>query len=237
MRVPKINRRQLAMVSVTAAPAVFLLVCFLIAKWRENPGYLRLDTSDLLVLYLGLFPSIMLGLGFTRPLINPTSRRGIFGGRKRPPIRLWMILVYVAAIAPCFALLSQSRREDRRRSEAWLATMKAFDDKQIAWFTKSENEDLARALESDRLAAECHEKAARGQVSERGRSWADRAADHERTAAFWRTQAAWYAGMRKEFDRSRLDGTMGSDVPTKKNPAPHEGAGHSQGERRLLVDP
>ena len=193
MKLPRISRRHLAIAGLTLAPLAFMVTAVLIIGLRHKAGAGRLEWLELSMLYMGLIQSFMVATHFRRPLVDPSSRWGILGKRERPRRRLWTMLVYIAAIAPILAFQAQGMREVKQRNLAW-------HDEQIAWATTNESENLARAGEAEREAEECRQKDARGELPLGGRSWAERARLNDSNAAFWKTQAAWAAGQRRQHE-------------------------------------
>src|SRR5258708_1869728 len=98
MSMPRLSRRQFAMVAATTAPLVVALICLLALRIRYKLGTRPLDATELLTLYVGVFVSVQTWVQFRRPLIDPAGRGGIFGKREQPRHRLWMTMVSIAAI-------------------------------------------------------------------------------------------------------------------------------------------
>ena len=201
MRLPKFSRSQLAIAAVTVAPFAVMVSFVLAIRINWKLGTRRFDGIELLALYIGFLASVGLGQYFRYPLIDPSSRWGIFGPRKRHRPKLRGLLFYIALIAPIFALQAQQMRERRLQLEARAAEHRAYVDKQIAWHTKHEQLNLARAQDDARTASEFREKEARGEKQQGQKSWGEKAKILEDSATLWRGQAAWDAAQRKSFEQ------------------------------------
>jgi hypothetical protein len=141
------------------------------------------------LMYSGVLMSLTIGTQFRRPLIDPSSRWGIFSKRQQRRPRLRDLIVCIALISPGFAFMAQLLREQRIESEAWAA-------ERIASYSKEEEASLARAREAERLAAECRQgDAAASSIR------AAEAKSHDESAAFWRRQADWAREGRKNWER------------------------------------
>jgi hypothetical protein len=184
---PKLDRRKLAIIAVTLAPLAIMVASVAFMKAHVHSIKREEDLILWSLIYVGFCFSFALGLHFRQPPIDPASRSGIFARRNRPRHRLRDLVVYIALISPCFALIAEQTREHR------------ID--RIAWYTEQEEKNLARALEDERLAAEWRERVTRGGDQAASRSWAAIAKIHEEAAALWRSQAARDRDERKKFER------------------------------------
>jgi hypothetical protein len=113
MRLPSFSRRQLAIAAITVAPFAIMASGVLAMRIQFNLGRGRLDGGELYLLYIGFFVSLSFGYSLRYPLINPSSRLGILGPRKRPRPKLWGLVLYIALISPMFAFQAQQMRERR----------------------------------------------------------------------------------------------------------------------------
>jgi hypothetical protein len=200
MRLPKFSRRQLAIAAITVIPFAIMASSVFATRIYWNLGTKRLNGGELSMLYMSFLLSVNFAQNFKYPLIDPSSRLGIFGPRKRPRPKLWGLLLYIALISPMFAFHAQMMREHRLQREAWDAEQRAYADKQIAWHTEQEQQDLARAQDNARTALEYRQKEARGEKQEGQRSWGERAKQFEDFATFWRSEAAANAALRKTYE-------------------------------------
>jgi hypothetical protein len=201
MRVPKFSRRQLVIAAITVIPFAIMASSVFAARVYWNLGTKRLNGSELSVLYASFLLSVNFAQNLRYPLINPSSRLGIFGPRKRPRPKLRGLLLYIVLISPMFAFYAQMMREHRLQREAWAATQRAFADKQIAWHTEHEQLNLARAQDNARTALEYRQKEARGEKQQGQKSWGERAKQFEDFATFWRGEAAANAAQRKTYEQ------------------------------------
>jgi hypothetical protein len=203
MSLPRLSRRQIAMVAATIAPLVLTVIGLLALRIRYKLGTRPLDAIELLVLYVGVSNTFHMTLNFRRQLINPAGRWGIFGRRQRPRLTLRLIMVYIASLAPMLAVYGQMMREHRSQHDARAAEQRAFYDQQIAWSAEQERENVARAQDSEKTAAEYRRMEARGEKRHGSESWGELAKHSDEHASFWRQQAASDAPMRKDSERSR----------------------------------
>ncbi|MGP0068188.1 MAG: hypothetical protein ACLQGP_31895 [Isosphaeraceae bacterium] len=197
MMISKPGSRWLAMAGLSLAPLVFVAVVILELRARFANLYSArgIGWDEMVLIYIGLLISLCIGLYLRRPLLDPSSRWGILA--KRAPVRprLWKGMIVIALSAIFFALTAESTKERRRRDEA-------FNEQQIAFYTKYEGTALSKAREQERLAAECEAKVARGEPTQGSDSWADRLKFHAKQAAWWRGQIAWASNLRKQMERS-----------------------------------
>jgi hypothetical protein len=200
MRLPKFSRRQLAIAAITVAPFAIMAGMVLAMRIQFKLGKGRLDGGELFLIYMGFFISLNIGRSLRYPLINPCSRWGILGPRKLPRPKLWNLVLDIALISPLLGFQAQQMREHRLQREAWDAQQRAYTDKQIAWHTEQEQQDLARAQDDARIALEFRQKEARGDKQEGQKSWGEKAKILEYSATFSREQAAWHAAQRKTYE-------------------------------------
>jgi len=201
MRIPKFDGRTLAVAAFTLAPLAIAVGAGVTLRFYFGQATRGLYWTEVFLLYMGLLQSLIIGLYFRQPLIDPHSRWGILGRRERPRPRLWLILVYIALCAPIFSLMAQEKRVHTRDRAAFKATIRAFQAEQIAFHTETERNELAAANEQERLAAQCRDKAARGEPSNGTRTWTDQAKFHADLAAWWRTAASRSSRMKKQMEQ------------------------------------
>jgi hypothetical protein len=197
----KLTRRNLVVASLTLAPLALAVGSVIALRIPLGMGPRSLSLTAVFLIYMGFLQSLVIGLHFRRPLVDPTARTAIFGKREKPRPSFWMILLFLALCAPALSLMAHEWREINRQKETSQAGRRAFQAEQIAFHTNTELHEQAAALEQERLAEECRAKAVRGEPPEGTRSWADQAKIHESQALWWRAQATRSSNMRNRIEQ------------------------------------
>lgn len=144
--------------------------------------------------------SLMIARYFCRPLVDPASRWGIFGARETRKLRVWDLMLLVALYAPMFAFFAQAYREfNRSLARVRVESNQMADEMEQFWIAQ-EAMELAGAVRSERLAAECRAKDARGEAWTT-ESWAEQARRHSMIAGEFRRMAAQSAAFLKNTRR------------------------------------